>query len=142
MLSPDGKWLAYVSDETGRLEVYVRSFPSMGGKTQVSTSGATEPRWSRDGSELFYRSVQNEFVSARVEAGPTFRILDRTVLFEDNFVRRDWLASYDVHPSGDRFLLTEPVIDTEPDPILGDRGVPELVIVREFSRMLKEQVGN
>jgi len=85
--------------------------------------------------------VQNEFVSARVQPGSPLTVLNRTVLFEDRFVRRDWMGSYDVHPTDDRFLFSEPVVDTEPDPILGDRGVPELVIIRDFSELLREKVG-
>ena len=52
--SPDGRWVAYVSNETGRDEVYVRPFPAQGGKSQVSAAGGVDPRWRRDGQELFY----------------------------------------------------------------------------------------
>jgi Tol biopolymer transport system component len=55
-LSPDGRWLAYVSDESGRSEISVRPFPDPGGKFAISTDGGSEPRWSRDGRELFYRN--------------------------------------------------------------------------------------
>src|ERR1700676_5576985 len=54
--SPDGRWLAYISDESGRFEVYVQSYPGPGGKWQISTEGGTEPVWTRNGRELFYRS--------------------------------------------------------------------------------------
>ena len=56
VVSPDGLWMAYVSNESGRAEVHVRAFPGMEGRTQVSLEGGTEPLWSRDGRELFYRS--------------------------------------------------------------------------------------
>ncbi len=54
-VSPDGRWLAYVSDESGQDEIYLREFPGLGGKGQISISGGAEPRWRRDSRELFYR---------------------------------------------------------------------------------------
>lgn len=56
-ISPDGKWLAYISDETGRFEIHVTSFPAAGERTQVSLNGGTEPEWGRNGKELFYRAA-------------------------------------------------------------------------------------
>jgi DNA-binding SARP family transcriptional activator/Tol biopolymer transport system component len=81
-LSPDGQWLAYVSDETGRREVFVRSFPDVTAfKGQVSTSGGTEPLWSRNGRELFYRNGSDELVEVRVTDEPSFSAEDQEVLF-------------------------------------------------------------
>ena len=54
--SPDGRWLAYISDESGRFEIYVQPYPGPGGKWQISTEGGTEPVWNPNGRELFYRS--------------------------------------------------------------------------------------
>ena len=83
-LSPDGRWLAYASDESGRNEVYLRAWPGMGNKLQVSQNGGGEPMWSRDGRELFYRSgggPEPRMVAAVVEAGPMLRIRSRQELF-------------------------------------------------------------
>lgn len=68
-LSPNGQWLAYMSDETKRNEVYVQTFPNPGGKWQVSTNGGTQPVWSRDGKELFFTSVDQKMMAAEVKTG-------------------------------------------------------------------------
>ena len=87
MFSPDGRWLAYVSDESGREEVYVRPFPGEGGKQAVSTSGGREPMWSRDGRMLFFRNVGGtEMWSADVELEPTFRPTKPEHLFTRTFL--------------------------------------------------------
>jgi Tol biopolymer transport system component len=69
--SPDGNWLAYVSDEAGRSEVYVQPFPGTGGKRQVSTEGGSEPAWNPNGKELFYRSG-DAMMAVDVTTKPTF----------------------------------------------------------------------
>jgi serine/threonine-protein kinase len=104
VLSPDGRWLAYVSDETGRNEVYVRAFPQGGARWQVSTDGGTEPVWSRDGGELFYRSGP-ALMAAPVDADETFHVGVRQQLFEGPYYRKMRWAQYDVHPDGERFVL-------------------------------------
>ena len=68
-LSPDGRWMAYGSDESGRFEIYVQPFPALGGKWQVSTGGGTQPRWRRDGTELFYLSGDKKIMAAAVRKG-------------------------------------------------------------------------
>ena len=78
--SPDGKWVAYESDETGRNEIYVVPYPGPGGKSQVSNDGGTQPRWNRNGRELFFRSGA-KMMAVDVETGATFRAGIRTVLF-------------------------------------------------------------
>src|SRR5260221_11267441 len=78
--SPDGHWVAYVSDESSRAEVYVRAFPTPGGKVQVSLDGGSEARWSREGRELFYRNGDRMMV-ATVQTRPTFTVLKRPELF-------------------------------------------------------------
>jgi serine/threonine-protein kinase len=105
-LSRDGRWLAYVSDEAGQSEVYVRAIPGPGGKTQVSRSGGTEPAWSADGRELFYRDPQN-LVSVSVQTTPTFAVLGSRALFRDaGYTHSPDRASYDVHPSGQWFVMS------------------------------------
>ena len=104
-LSPDGRWLAYVSTESGRPEVYVQSFPAMGARVPVSLDGGTEPVWSPRGDELFYRSGP-ALLAATVRLGSVFGVLRRTLLFSD----RNYLADlthqvYDVAPDGRHFLM-------------------------------------
>jgi serine/threonine protein kinase/Tol biopolymer transport system component len=103
--SPDGRWIVYVSNESGRDEIYVQPFPGPGGKWQVSVSGGTEPVWSRDGKELFYLSGR-KMMSVPVSAGTTFSAEIPHVLFEGSFVpTRRGEAAYDVSPDGRRFLM-------------------------------------
>ena len=108
IFSPDGHWLAYLSDESGRQEIYVRPFPGPGGKTQISTEGGTEPMWARNGRELFYRNGDKMMVMA-VETQPVFAASKPKLLFEAhyetsyNVFERD----YDVSPDGQRFLMTK-----------------------------------
>jgi serine/threonine protein kinase/Tol biopolymer transport system component len=103
--SPDGHWLAYVSNESGRDEIYVQPFPGPGGKWQISVSGGTEPVWSRDGKETFYFSGR-KLMSVPVSAGATFSAEIPRLVFEGSFVpTRRGEAAYDVSPDGRRFLL-------------------------------------
>ena len=104
--SPDGRWLAYGSDESGRQEIYVRPFPGPGGKTQISTEGGFEPVWSRNGRELFYRNG-DKMMAAAVETTPTFAASKPNMLFEQHFEKGvfPFEANYDVSPDGQRFLF-------------------------------------
>ncbi len=104
--SPDGGWVAYVTGETARREVYVRPFPGPGPVITVSTGGGTEPIWSRDGTQLCYR-VGRQMVSARIERTPTFRVISRSTLFEGNYLASPNYAQYDVARDG-RFLMLQP----------------------------------
>jgi serine/threonine-protein kinase len=104
-VSRDGRWLAYVSNESGRAEVYVRSFPGMGARFTVSLEGGTEPMWSPQGGELFYRSGPMMLV-AEVRAGSTFEVLRRTPLFSDVAYAVDLThQEYDVTPEGGHFVM-------------------------------------
>ena len=103
-VSPDGRWVAYVSDESGRTEVYVRSFPEPGGKVQVSLDGGIEPRWARNGKELFYR-LGDRIISATVATSPAFTVRTREELFRGNFTSFPYHAQYDVTANG-RFIMT------------------------------------
>ncbi|MFI5181323.1 MAG: protein kinase [Thermoanaerobaculia bacterium] len=103
--SPDGLWVAYYSDESGRYEVFVRPYPGPGGKWQISTDGGGDPRWSRSGRELFYRSG-DKMMSVDVETKPTFRPGRPRALFEGSFLGT--YDSYDVTPDGKRFLMIKP----------------------------------
>jgi Tol biopolymer transport system component len=103
--SPDGKWLAYFSLESGRPEVYVVPFPGPGGKWQVSTGGGTWPRWRRDGKEIFYLSPDNKVMAAEVRAsGTSFEIGAAQPLFETRPYRSGG-AAFDVSADGQRFII-------------------------------------
>ncbi len=104
-VSRDGRWLAYTSDESGRDEVYVRSFPAPGGPLRISEAGGSEPRWGPDGRELFYRSERGMMV-ARLRAMSPLGVERRDVLFDDRpYVAIPNGAGYDVHPDGRRLLM-------------------------------------
>ena len=96
--SPDGKWVAYESNETGRNEIYVVPYPGPGGRSQVSTDGGAQPRWNRNGRELFFRNGA-KMMAVDVQTGATFRTGTPRMLFEK--VSSD----YDVAPDGRRFLM-------------------------------------
>src|SRR5262249_38296672 len=80
-LSPDGRWLAYVSDESGTDEIYLEAFPGRENKSQVSTAGGTNPQWRRDGRELFYVSSAGQLMSVAVSANPSPQLGIPNVLF-------------------------------------------------------------
>ena len=108
--SPDGRWVAYRSDESGQLEIFVQPFPGPGPKWQISAEGGSEPRWSRSGRELFYRqddklNRQNDkMMVVDVETMPTLRAGRPRVLFEGQFYDFG-INCYDVTPDGSRFLM-------------------------------------
>lgn len=103
-VSPDGRWVAYTSDESGRDEVYIRSFPRPGAPLRVSANGGSEPRWARTGQELFYRG-EGRLLAATLNLQEA-RVLRRAALFDDTpFVAIRDAAAYDVHPDGRSFLM-------------------------------------
>ena len=102
--SPDGRWVAFQSDESGRDEVYVQPFPGQGSKVLVSIQGGREPVWSRDGRELFYRNG-DQLIAVPVMLRPTFRASKPQVLFERPYWRFGFLRNYDVTADGGRFLF-------------------------------------
>jgi Tol biopolymer transport system component len=106
-LSPDGRWLAYASNESGNFEVYVRPFPeTSSAKWQVSTAGGAEPTWSKDGRQLFYINGRNEMVAAEVPTGPTFSLGKQRPLFSvAQFTRTGPIPSYSLAPDGEHFLM-------------------------------------
>jgi len=107
--SPDGRWLAYVSDESGRREVYVQPFPGPGGKWQISTEGGTEAVWAGNG-ELFYRNENGDkMMVVDITTEPTFRAGNPRLLFEGFYQGGIGgnRAFYDVTPDGQRFLMVK-----------------------------------
>ena len=102
--SPDGQWVAYVSDESGRNEVYVTAFPGAEGKWQISTAGGSMPRWSSSG-ELFFESATGQIMAAASRRGARhFEWSSPRKLFSSPMAGR----TYDVSPRGDRFLMMTP----------------------------------
>jgi Tol biopolymer transport system component len=105
--SPDGRWLAYQSNDSGNYEVYVRPFPGPGGKWQVSTGGGALPKWSRNGKELFYRTTDSKIiVVAYTASGDSFRA-DKPQLWSPGQFTDRGLGNYDfdLHPDGKRFAV-------------------------------------
>jgi hypothetical protein len=128
VFSPNGRYIAYNSDETGREEVYVQTFPQRSGKWQVSTAGGSEPMWPGDGKELFYLAPGNEVMAVSVSTdSATFRAGVPQPLFEARLV--DWVLRnrYAVSPDGQRFLMLVPAGGAKPSPISVVVNWPELL---------------
>jgi len=108
--SPDGRWLAYISNESGRYEVYVQPYPEAGEKITVSTDGGFEPVWSPDGRELFYR-IGARVMAVSFQTNPIFRSSRPIELFEGPYISGSTIAAiattYDVAPDGEHFLMIE-----------------------------------
>ncbi len=131
--SPNGKWLAYVSDESGRDEVYVVPFPRRSGRWQVSTEGGAHPRWRRDGKELFYLSRTKKLMAVGVqEDGDTLAIGSAQTLFQTNPPATQWASwTYDVTPDGKKFL----VVTRQPAPPSAE----SITLVANWPALLKKQ---
>ncbi len=115
VFSPDGHWLAYASNESGRSEVYVQPYPGPGSRHQVSTNGGTAPAWSRDGRELFFTTTQTtggqatftKMMAVAVGSRPTFTAGAPRVLFQGNYGASAGIRGYDVTADGRRFLMVQ-----------------------------------
>jgi hypothetical protein len=112
-IAPDGRLLAYASDETGMFQVYVQTFPEGNAKWQLSTAGGYDPRWSRDGRELFYIAADRSLMAVDVTTGARFGHGSPRKLFETRLrgLWQDTRNHYDVTPDGRRFLLLAPDAD-------------------------------
>ena len=131
-VSPDGRWLAYASEESGTSEIYVRPFPdAASARWQVSAAGGTDPVWSRSGRELFYLSSQNEMTSVEVAPGAAFSFSPPRRLFSTApYTPIIPVPSFDVTPDGKRFLLLRETTPT-------DRN--ELIVVQNWVEEMKER---
>jgi eukaryotic-like serine/threonine-protein kinase len=107
-ISADGRWLAYQSNESGRFEVYIRSFPDGDQTTQVSNAGGLSPVWSRKGTDLFYRSMSGSVMLAAVTSAPALAVSASRPLFD----ARGYETMFDVAPDNQRFLMM-PVVASE-----------------------------
>ncbi len=102
--SPDGQWIAYVSDQSGQDEVYVRPYPRVVGARRLSSNGGRSPVWGPDGNELFYREGK-KMMSVAIETTPIFSHRTPVELFAGDYTAQNTFINYDIHPDGDRFLM-------------------------------------
>jgi len=131
--SPDGRWLAYMSDESGRYEIYVQPYPRPGGKWQISTEGGTEPMWNPKGRELFYRSG-DKMMAVDIATQPGFAAGKPRMLFEGRYqLSPVQSADYDVSPDGRRFLMLRPSEQTQAAPT-------QINVVLNWFEELKQKV--
>jgi len=130
--SPDGRWLAYVSDESGRYEVYVRPFPGPGEKYPVSTGGGLEPAWSRNSRELFFRNG-DQMLAVQVGTGASFSASRPKVLFTGRFARARTAdrINYDVSPDGEHFVMLNSGEE--------DRAVTQVSVLLNWFEELKQR---
>jgi serine/threonine-protein kinase len=106
--SPDGRWMAYASNESSQFEVYLRPYPGPDRKIQVSTQGGTHPKWNSNGKELFYR-VGNKMMVVDVSTSPDLTLSQPRVLFEQRYAfgSAQTIPNYDVSPDGQRFVMVK-----------------------------------
>ncbi len=112
--SPDAHWIAYASNQQGRMEVFVQSFPPGQGKFQISTGGGGQPKWRRDGRELYYVAADGNLKAVDIKTAPRFEAGVPRALFKTPLSGENANSQYDVAPDGKRFLLLEPVATNEP----------------------------
>jgi serine/threonine-protein kinase len=146
-ISPDGRYMAYQSDESGEGQIYVRSFPDVTkGRWQISNNGGNSPLWSPDGRELFYRNG-DETMAVAVETEPTFKRGNPKILFRGTYPSTSFLkvalTSWDIHPDGKRFLMIKPPAttateSTEEEPAPATQ--PKITVVLNWFEELKERV--
>ncbi len=134
--SPDGRYIAYQSDESGQAEVYVRPFPLVdSGRWQVSTAGGTRPAWARSGRELFYLDASNTLTAVPVQtSGLTLSAGQPAKVFDSKDATPFGPRYYDVSPDGERFLMLK---DSIPDP---NATPAQLVVVEHWFEELKAPV--
>jgi serine/threonine-protein kinase len=131
-ISPDGRWMAYESNESGLEEIYVRPFPNVGGgRWQVSSGGGTTPVWSRAGRELFYRDLSS-VLAVDIRTEPAFAAGTPRRLFDGPYLSA-LSASFDVSPDGQRFLMIK-----DPPPA-GDTPLPRIVVMVDWGERLKRE---
>jgi hypothetical protein len=120
MISPDGKWVAYESDESGSWEIYVTTFPGAAGKWQVSRGGGNEPRWRSDGKEIFYLGPSGMLTAVPVSTLGTFASGSPVPLFQFHgraAISSTDVFSYDVSKDGKRFLVNRYIKPEKIEPL-------------------------
>jgi Tol biopolymer transport system component len=134
VVSPDGRWVAYESDSSGRFEIYVRPFPNVSsGQWRISTAGGTRPLWAPNGDEIFFVAPDGAIMGAPVTRGSTWQAGEATTVVEARYLTEGALSArtYDVSADGKRFLMVKPVA---PD------SVAQIVIVQNWFEELKRLV--
>ena len=131
-LSPDGRWLAYASDQTGQQEIWVRPYPGPGAAVRISPNGGVEPVWARSGRELYYLEG-TRLMAVAVNTGDRFNFSPATLLFDNDYLLSTQPPSYDVARDG-RFLMIKPIGgDTEVAP-------SQIVVIQNWHEELKRLV--
>jgi Tol biopolymer transport system component len=137
VISPDGRWMAYDSNESGSFQVYVRPFPDVAsGHWQVSMDGGAQPVWSRDSRELFYLSAAGPLMGVHVDRGPSWSMSTPSTILAKSYVRGNTAAAatYDVSPDGRRFLMIKQVAGS------AQTVPPTLIVVQNWTEELKRLV--
>jgi serine/threonine-protein kinase len=133
-LSPDGRWLAYQSNESGRTEIYVRPYPDLNaGRWQISTAGGARPLWNPNGRELFYYLAPGTLMSVPVELGTTFKAGTPQVIFQGQYAIPQAGRQYSVSPDGRRFLMIKLPAAT------GDAPPPQIIVVQNWFEELRRR---
>jgi Tol biopolymer transport system component len=127
--SPDGRWIAWASDESGQMQVYLRPYPGPDQKKQLSTQGGTQPLWNKNGKELFYRDV-NKMMVVDVMTSPTLRVSEPRQLFEQRYAfLTATIPNYDISADGQRFVMVK-----------DESGSGRLNVVLNWTEELKRRV--
>jgi eukaryotic-like serine/threonine-protein kinase len=136
-VSPDGRWLAYQSNESGQIQVYVRPFPKVdAGRWQISTIGGSRPAWARNGRELFYLDATNQMMAVPVQTSPAFSAGNPARVFETRYLTPNNGRTYDVSADGQRFLMIKGI---DNDRASGTPPV-NIVVVLNWFEELKQRV--
>jgi len=126
-VSPDGRWVAYVSSLSSQDEIYVTSYPKPSGRIQISNEGGTSPAWSPDGSELYYMAGE-AVVAVQLAHEPTLQVRSRETLFRGPYLQYRWHRQYEVHPDGEHFIMIAPPPRGDVDVITGWFGEIERIL--------------
>ena len=129
-VSPDSRWLAYVSNQSGREEVYVRPLTGPGPRVAISNGGGGEPLWAPDGKHVYYRAG-GRVMAARVVTSPTFAVTEREMLFEGPYTTEPYHPNYDLAPDGKSFVMVRPIEENR-----------QLVMVVNWIRELRQRLGD
>ncbi len=116
-ISPDGKWLAYGSNESGRLEVYIQSFPEPGLRQQISSGGGMGPKWRQDGRELYYKSPDGKIMAVELAEDPLSQVPAAKPLFEVQTRFEDRGDDFDVTSDGQTFAVITPLTEATSAPL-------------------------